>query len=75
MLWMKNGWFPSIMDETWMLMDEIQPFCPKGSQDSVLFNMDGKMEVQGWNSSMMMLVMVMLGDVICGIQCSKFPTF
>jgi hypothetical protein len=56
------------------LMDEIQPFCPRGSQDLVLFNMDGKMEVQEWNSSMMMLVMVMLGDVICGIQCSKFPT-
>jgi hypothetical protein len=34
------------MDETWMLMDEIQPFCPRGSQDLVLFNMDGKMEVQ-----------------------------
>jgi len=35
------------MDGTRMLMDEIQPFHPRGSQDSVLFNMDGKMEVQG----------------------------
>ncbi len=33
------------------------------------------MEVQGLNLSMMMLVMVMLGDVICGIQCLEFATF
>lgn len=32
-LWMKSGWIPSIMDETWMLMDEIQPLHPSGSQD------------------------------------------